>query len=713
MSAIQTHLSGQDGDIQDRRPEIIISNAEKRIPFFTALLPSMIVVIFSGGLAIFIVSWFSIHQAQGLAGYETGLLNAIRNGTFIVDESYAIDGRAQEAPLRGLVFSSIATHTISLTTSFLMALVAYCIAALWLEDSRWRARHGQPSKDHNITPVQYGLLLGILGAPSIVTVYNGLRYALRKETRRSKLPSMFIEPLIMASTLLFLNYAIGVSDLWLHSATRSTAATLALPNVMVSASEVQLGVTLSQSLCLSSGAGVAAPSLDCLAHANGWAAGDEAERIMPASWLVLYNATTAPFRVVTLADQNNTAVIVSTIPKALGPLVTSSFFYEAPTIAVRSSCNIITGNCTQDQKGHVTDCSNIGAPYLPLKWNFTKQSRPKCDFSICFPNRIFGVVDGQIGSFTDYTVQAFDPNITVASAPMVLGMQLQLNQDNVFYDNPREDVTHTVDRRDTLYATCQIEYLSGVVSYDPGTDRYVLSQENYVSPKFASVLWGPLISQYGTNRLIADILGPIMSDPSMLVPSDLIASNLARIALGLLGGVMQGTPATSVVPARQGVLGLYPVAPVFCVAGILYAYAFCATFILFASLSSSSYTVIARPEKGAARDENLSSTKPEGALVLAQVWLTNPLPLIASVFTGKDGRDPQRSIAGSSLNMVFDEEKSVDYLEIGRMKIGDEMKFGLGRRKRVRLDGKRTLGVWFHYGLSLEQQVNKDPGHTM
>ncbi|KAG8923721.1 hypothetical protein FRC01_012430 [Tulasnella sp. 417] len=502
---------------------------------------------------------------------------------------------------------------------------------------------------------------------------------------------MFIEPLIMASILLFLNYAIGISDLWLHSVTRSTAATLALPNVMTSASEVKFGVVFNDSLCPTTGAGDATIQPSCLAHANGWAAGEEAEQIMPASWLVLYNATTAPFRVVTLADQNNTAVMVPTTPKALGPLVPSSYLYDAPTFAVRASCNVLTRDCTQDEHGQVTDCTSAGAPYLPLKWNFTEQPRPKCDFSVCFPNRIFGVIDGQTGSFNNNTFQVFDSNVVAQSAFLTLAMQLRLNQDEVVYHNPREGIIGAVDSQDALYATCLVEYLNGTLSFDPGRDRYNLTRENHVSPQLASVLWGPLISQYGTNRLIADILGPIMSDPSMLVPSDLIAANLARIGLGLIGGVMQPTTAARAVPVRQGVLGIYPVAPVFCVAGILYVYAFFALFILFALVSSTSYTVIAAPANGDAKEGFPSSAKQERASVLGQLWLTNPLPLVASIFAGKDGRDPQRSIADNSLNMVFDQEGRVDYLAIGRTKIEGEMKFGLRRREKIVSSSEETL----------------------
>ncbi|KAG8991247.1 hypothetical protein FRB90_001423 [Tulasnella sp. 427] len=651
--------------------------------------------LWSAGLAIFIPWWLYKHQPQGLGGYEAGIVKTFHNGTFIVDESYAVDGRAQEAPLRGLIFSSLAVHTISLTNSFLMAVVAYCIASLWLEASRC-ATEGPSitASDYNITPAQYGLLLSILGSPGIMSVFNGVKYSFRsKGAQRSKLPSIFIEPLIMAGILLFLNYAIGTCDLWLHSVTRSTAATLALANTQGD-SDVKFGVTLNNSLC--------APQrddqdgkpilLDCLDDASGWASGEATEWIMPNSWLVMYNISSAAFRVVTLHDDFDAAAVVSTIPRPLGPLVPSSFTYNASTIAVTANCKVITDSCARDAQGRVTDCSTADAPYLPLKWNASDlEPEPGCEFDTCTPNRIFAVLEGgQIGSFVNNTFQTFGdptgnstpPAFWSESSPGTLGMQLRLRQDRVVYRHPSQRDVPTVDSFDTLFATCQINYSTGMLSYDPGRDRYVLSEVKQFSPQQSFVLLGPLISQYGTNRLIADVLGPIMADPQ-ISPSSLIGANLARVALGLLGGVMQPTNAFNVVPVKQGVLGLYPLAPVLCVVSLLYLYAFFALFVFFALISSTSYTVSARHAKGDAQQGDESSWKEEKALVLGQLWLTNPLPLVASVFAGEDGKDPQRSTANSSLDMVFDEEGKVDYLAIGTTSFPEEMKFGISRRGRT------------------------------
>lgn len=643
----------------------------------------MLVVFLSAGLAIFLVTWLNVHQAQGLAGYEPGFFAAVRNGTFIVDEGYHESGDVVQASLRALTFSSVASHVVGLTSSFLMTLVAYRTASQWIESSR---RLSEGARDQNPTPVQYGLLVGLLGASNIMSLYKAIRYALRSKEHRSKLPSIFVEPLIIASVVLALNHALGVSDLWLHTTARSAVIMTAVPGGASDLSTVKLGVAFNESICDPSVPGSPTVSSPCLAFAHGWASGSW-PWIIPNAWLVLSNSTSAPVRVINLANQNNTAVMVPAGVQALNSRTSMSHTFTAPTLAVRSNCKVITGACIRDKWGNVADCTPAGTPYLPLKWDFTRNSPPACNFTIpaCFPNRIFGVVDGQTGSFVSNTYQSFGPNLTLPSGPVTLGMQLRLNQDNVVYLEPPE---WAVDPGFRLFGTCEVEYLNGSLTYDPSENEYKLVNEAHVPGNLTATLWGPLISQYVTNRLISDITGLVMGDPS-IDPTKLINANLARIALGALGGVVQPVVATQASLVRQGVFGLYPVAPVLCVSGILYAYALFAMFIFFSSVSSKSYTVstTASPKEDGMEEDPASSkssdtTNEETALVLGQLWLTDPLPLVAAVFSRHDGKDPQRSIANDSLDMVYDTDGKAGRLIMGVTAIGDETRFGLKRREK-------------------------------
>ncbi|KAG8914567.1 hypothetical protein FRC00_012391 [Tulasnella sp. 408] len=514
-------------------PQVIPSAKQKRVPIFTGVLPTMLVVFLSAGLAIFLVTWLHVHQAQGLWGYEPGFFAAIRNGTFIVDEGYHESGAVVQASLRALTFSSVASHVVGLTSSFLMTLVAYRTASQWLESSR---RLNEGAEDQNPTPVQYGLLVGLLGASNIMSLYQAIRYALRSKERRSKLPSIFVEPLIIASVVLAMNHALGVSDLWLHTTARSAIIMTAVPGGVSDLSALKLGVAFNESICDPSVPGNPAVGTPCLAYTQGWALGSYTW-ILPNAWLVLNNSTSAPFRVITLADQNNTAAMIPAGVQALNSRTSMSHAFTAPTLAVRSNCQIITGACIQDQTtGYVADCTPAEAPYLPLKWDFSHNSPPACNFTIptCFPNRIFGVVDGQTGSFVRNMYQSFGPNFTLPSGPVTLGMQLKLDQDNVVYLEPPK---WAVDKGNRLFGKCEVEYLNGNITYDPSENEYKLVNEAYVPGNVTATLWGPLISQYGTNRLISDITGLVMGDPSV-DPTRLINANLARIALAMLGGVI-------------------------------------------------------------------------------------------------------------------------------------------------------------------------------
>ncbi|KAG8922896.1 hypothetical protein FRC00_006878, partial [Tulasnella sp. 408] len=135
---------------QNPTPQVVPSTKQRRVPIFTGVLPAMLVVLLSAGLAVFLLIWLRMHQAEGILGNEPGFLTAFRNGTFVVDEGYKEDGQVIQASLRALTFSSVASHVVGLISSFLMTLVAYRTASQWLETSQ---RLTQGVEDQNPTPV--------------------------------------------------------------------------------------------------------------------------------------------------------------------------------------------------------------------------------------------------------------------------------------------------------------------------------------------------------------------------------------------------------------------------------------------------------------------------------------------------------------------------------------------------------------------------------
>lgn len=101
-------LYGRRNARQHPAPQIVASDKRKRVPILTGVVPTILVVVFSAGLAIFLIIWLRVHQPVGIPGYETGFLAAFRKGTFIVDEGYHEDGEVVQASLSALTFSSVA-----------------------------------------------------------------------------------------------------------------------------------------------------------------------------------------------------------------------------------------------------------------------------------------------------------------------------------------------------------------------------------------------------------------------------------------------------------------------------------------------------------------------------------------------------------------------------------------------------------------------------
>ncbi|KIO24943.1 hypothetical protein M407DRAFT_244247 [Tulasnella calospora MUT 4182] len=73
------------------------------------------------------------------------------------------------------------------------------------------------------------------------------------------------------------------------------------------------------------------------------------------------------------------------------------------------------------------------------------------------------------------------------------------------------------------------------------------------------------------------------------------------------------------------------------------------------------------------------------ALDVAQSWLTDPLPLVGSIFPGRDGRHVARSAESDPLRQVYDSEWESGKVGIGLYKGSNgEMIFGLMRQSHSR-----------------------------
>lgn len=142
--------------------------------------------------------------------------------------------------------------------------------------------------------------------------------------------------------------------------------------------------------------------------------------------------------------------------------------------------------------------------------------------------------------------------------------------------------------------------------------------------------------------------------------------------VGVAVGMFQSAEATDVKQTVPTLPGQYPVAPVMILIALLLLYALLAIVVFTSSWLTKDETIVVsgQKKKGGAPAE-------QSILNLTQRWLVDPLPLVAAAFPGEDGKDVQRTVADSALDMVYDGNGPDARLSIGLR--GGE---GFGLRKR-------------------------------
>ncbi|KAG8918847.1 hypothetical protein FRC00_012018, partial [Tulasnella sp. 408] len=198
------------------RPQLEIHFSRRKFRV-AGLLPTLCVVAITGGTGTLILGWlFAFLDPIENHG---GFLTALQNGSFVVTEPAAASAEfllfeTQSETLRILLFSALASYTVSVASTILVTLLAYRAATRWLHTS-------ETLDDLNLTPIQYGLLVRTLGSGGLMSIINSLRYISR--TKRGKAPRFFKEAVVSVTGIYLLTHAVGLVNLWLHSSAQAVS----------------------------------------------------------------------------------------------------------------------------------------------------------------------------------------------------------------------------------------------------------------------------------------------------------------------------------------------------------------------------------------------------------------------------------------------------------------------------------------------------------
>ncbi|KAG8952512.1 hypothetical protein FRC04_004572 [Tulasnella sp. 424] len=585
-----------------------------------------------------------------------GILAALRIGFFATIEGEArnLDSRSH---LWALTVSSLTNNLISNTSSIVMTLVAYRIGAEWLRLSD--SRTGSNSAE-TPNPVQYGLLVRLIGSSSITSIGEACVYTARS-WNRGRLPRIFRHSMWLAAAVWLLARLVGLADLWLHSESYSFRNYLEVPTT-----PSMLGVSFNQSICAameSKYSDVQTPNstvLSCQRPYESFAASEHWG--IDVGLDVMTGSSDAAFGV----EWPDTDMVMSTAVVIPNPRPAGAFddlAFTIPTFGARASCTSINDLCEKDEKGAVINCTSAGYPELPYVVGGSRDASWKGRIK----NRIFGVIGGRLlnKEWTDLNSTSFTEN------PTSLAVQLQWETptqragtgDHVHSAGAGiEETEMAIDSfpLPTLYANCSLTFYDAFVKWIGDNRTLSLLNTTVASQELASALWLPVVRQHATEQVAANIMYTARRRSKVETMAEL-SRNIAKLSLGAAAGFYEPAEASKVEDLFSVMVAIYPVAPVITLLVLLSTYGLLVLTLFLSSCGLPDRSIILPPGADGYRGDELEPSM----LTLAQRWLTNPLPLVGLSYPGGDGQDGARSAAYFAMNSAYDGNEGPARLAIG------------------------------------------------
>lgn len=396
--------------------------------------------------------------------------------------------------------------------------------------------------------------------------------------------------------------------------------------------------------------------------------------IRNAGFLLAANSSTS-FKLVTLSEQEDTALVVPSV-------LNSTTRFNATSFASRAKCTSLNPRCQSTSRDGMTiveSCANAGYPQLPY-WGTTNVVHPILN-------------DGTVVEEDD-SIEVWPPslldnpfNMLVQLRWPTLSEDASINSSNIAVDS--DDANSTM----SLYATCVFTFLNVTYSYEDGA--FGIIDETPTTPNTSNILWGPMINQLANPRLASDLQAAAQSETNADNVMALLGQDLSRLGLGMIGGVFMTSPISvqqELITSKT--LGYYDARPIFVLVGVgsqsrnsryncavanillrqlLGIYSLIAVYIFVVIVFTRAPALPRRAVTILAADSAVSQ------LDLAHGRLTSPLPLVADLFRSNVASlTSQLSMAKSPIEM-FEESPETSRLVVG-LGEGRYPVYGLRRR---------------------------------
>ncbi|KAI0033117.1 hypothetical protein K488DRAFT_85200 [Vararia minispora EC-137] len=597
-----------------------------------SVLPALISSLVVGGLAAALLSWpFSRRVFPNAQSTSTPFSGAIvaderpqgNAGLLYLITSTTGRGAQSGTTLYVLIISSVAVHVVSFTTPFVLAVFGYWLAYLWVWNQGLENTRALP------TPQQYGFLFGLCSQPGFLNVYATTRYLIIGRKNKVSAPAML--PLTLGGVVCFIliNFALTLSDLWLHAASSTVPFNATSP---FSASFLpSVGYKINTTMCPGPSdivENTSDHSTDHYANCMSFEAGSLAPNA----------ALSRPVEI------DGTAVL---LPLNL-PLGVNNLTF--PSFGIRSQCMPTTDCRTSLLSENASVCPSFVPPYNLSSDILITSQEAGTDASLNLRVAQFNLSTRAITfSGGDSNGYLFNSKLNPAGARVsffpppsafpdtdplsYLHSSTDFASQGIYgvlmpvVDNPNSGG----DPLTFFIAECEVAVYDVLVSYNAsnGTSSLGLSSTSLSDFNTTSTLLAALDPSY-QNIFYPSLTDALLNSVSTLPVDafiDILSRNLSATMLSMAAPLLESDKAKSGENVTPLSLSRYPLAPLFTMATLLTLYA-----LLALTLSAAPLVLSASEVVPGEYDASVRRGAHATAVELAQRRLFEPMAVVADRF---------------------------------------------------------------------------------
>ncbi|KAK0431175.1 hypothetical protein EV421DRAFT_196844 [Armillaria borealis] len=654
-------------DYDSSKPQTRVSYGGRRRLSIAVIIPGILIFITSAGLATALLIWLQSRRIESHIPredqYFKNALVAIEGAT----APHKLDDGSLESDttMYGLAMSAVSAQLVSLSVPFLLGLLGYRLASMWILAQEKERTESMP------TAAQYGLLVKLCGSANIFSAYETMRYLKRGRERRSQAPSSLIFAFAILAVAIVLNHLLSAADFWLHT-TASTFIHTSMTEIDAESMPAK-GTKINLTACPGPAELYNINSSNyygnCASSATYFTWGDP--RMITEGLAVIGNSSSTS-RSVMVDDM---AVLVpSTMPDNVDNLTFSSFGLVA-------HCQPVVDCLVEITPQFAFYCPSFNPPY---------------NFSIPADLSVSGHSSVAMLNLTNNALSHLGYPLDSVLNPYGARVILYWFLSEVQTGFPAHGLpgSYLTGGSFGYVSTCNMTAYNVTLSYSTlnennryiFADRPVPSNFNITSAVFAA--FDPELQINLANYLQSTLKNSLTLSAETF--NTVLSRNMSYAAMGLASPLFERDVSTGDNAIVLRSASRYPLAPLSAVLAILYTYAFLALAITVSSVMVSSREIVVTKNGG--KEHRIT------AIELVQLRLTNPLASIAERFS--DPARPELLLESSAVDM-FHEHPHAE--KLGVVMADDEGEDGEGIVRR-----RRTLRVE-----SVERSSTRLSGSTM